>query len=255
MLTESREAMNLRKSLQILAIASLSLPQLRRQPISADSGNLPAFSRPNRHRTLWSIDGPPALLVGICPHIRIKFADASDQRLPTRFCRWMLNEIIEFLQTAARSVGAEVTSPWFYLQFGLILAAAGIAYAADAAIRARVDMTSLAMRWPLPLRHFARVLVAQRLHRGVRDPGDRRARDRCTTSTWPSRSYLLAGRRQAGAGLAGDPAGHLGDPQRLHRQAGVAVGMAGRGAEHPRPARAGDRSARFVRRSCSAACG
>ena len=30
---------------------------------------------------------------------------------------------------------------------------------ADAAIRARVDMASLAMRWPLPLRHFVRVLV------------------------------------------------------------------------------------------------
>ena len=68
-------------------------------------------------------------------------------------------EIIEFLQSTARSVGAEIASPWFYLQFGLILAAAGIAYAADAAIRARVDMTSLATRWPLPLRHFARVLV------------------------------------------------------------------------------------------------
>src|SRR5882724_1422225 len=68
-------------------------------------------------------------------------------------------EIIEFLQSTARSVGAEIASPWFYLQLGLILAAAGIAYAADAAIRARVDMTSLAMRWPLPLRHFARVLV------------------------------------------------------------------------------------------------
>src|SRR6185436_16131257 len=68
-------------------------------------------------------------------------------------------EIMEFLQATARSVGAEIASPWFYLQFGLILAAAGIAYAADAAIRARVDMTSLAMRWPVPLRHFVRVLV------------------------------------------------------------------------------------------------
>ena len=43
-----------------------------------------------------------------------------------------LKDFMEFLQTAARSVGAEVSSPWFYLQFGLILAAAGIAYAADA---------------------------------------------------------------------------------------------------------------------------
>ena len=71
-----------------------------------------------------------------------------------------MKEIIEFLHSTARSLGAEVTSPWFYLQFGLILAAAGIACGGDAAIRARVDMTSLAMRWPVPLRHFARVLVA-----------------------------------------------------------------------------------------------
>ena len=55
-----------------------------------------------------------------------------------------LTDVIEFLQATLRSVGAEVTSPWFYLQFGLILAAFGIAFAADAAIRARVDMNSLA---------------------------------------------------------------------------------------------------------------
>ena len=33
-----------------------------------------------------------------------------------------LNDISEFLLSAARSVGAEVASPWFYLQLGLILA-------------------------------------------------------------------------------------------------------------------------------------
>src|ERR1700732_348966 len=70
-----------------------------------------------------------------------------------------LNDIIDSLHAAARSVGAEVTSPWFYLQFGLMLAAAGIAFAADATIRSRIDMTSFAMGWPLPLRHFVRVLV------------------------------------------------------------------------------------------------
>ena len=32
-------------------------------------------------------------------------------------------EIIEFLQSIARSVGAEIASPWFYLQFGLIMGA------------------------------------------------------------------------------------------------------------------------------------
>ncbi len=51
-----------------------------------------------------------------------------------------LNEIAEFLHSAARSVGAEVTSPWFYLQLGLILAGAGIAVGVGAAIRARIDM-------------------------------------------------------------------------------------------------------------------
>jgi hypothetical protein len=43
------------------------------------------------------------------------------------------NDITAFVQWAARSVGAEVTSPWFYLQFGLIMAAAGIALATSAA--------------------------------------------------------------------------------------------------------------------------
>ena len=101
-----------------------------------------------------------------------------------------LKEVMEFLQATARSVGAEISSPWFYLQFGLILAAAGIAYATQAAVHARVKVSSLAMGWPAPLRHFVRVLV-----------------DSASTatftllmivcrvvmyhSTWPSRSYLL----------------------------------------------------------------
>ena len=70
-----------------------------------------------------------------------------------------VTEIVEAIQAALRSVGAEVASPWFYLQFGLILAAAGTAWAADGAIRSRVDLSSLAMRWPLPLRHFVRMMV------------------------------------------------------------------------------------------------
>ena len=36
-----------------------------------------------------------------------------------------LKDITEILHNAARSLGAEVTSPWFYLQLGLILASAG----------------------------------------------------------------------------------------------------------------------------------
>src|ERR1700730_11790274 len=99
-------------------------------------------------------------------------------------------DLIEFLHSAARSIGAEVSSPWFYLQFGLMLAAAGIAYAADAAIRARVDMAKLAMRWPMPLRHSARVLVSS-ASTAVFAILVIAARVTMYHSTWPSRSYLL----------------------------------------------------------------
>jgi small-conductance mechanosensitive channel len=99
-------------------------------------------------------------------------------------------DLIDFLHSAARSIGAEVTSPWFFLQFGLMLAAAGIAYAADAAIRSRVDMNSLAMRWPLPLRHFARVLVSS-ASTAIFAILVIAARITMYHSTWPSRSYML----------------------------------------------------------------
>jgi small-conductance mechanosensitive channel len=102
-----------------------------------------------------------------------------------------LNEITESLLAAARSVGAEVTSPWFYLQVGLILASAGTAFAVSAAVRSKVDVGSLAMSWPAPFRLFLRVLVGSAstaafavlvmLERVI-----------MLTSTWPSRSYLLA---------------------------------------------------------------
>src|ERR1700687_3421875 len=102
-----------------------------------------------------------------------------------------LTDISEFVLSAARSVGAEVTSPWFYLQLGLILAGAAIAFAAGAAIRSRIDMTSLAMGWPAPLRLFMRVLVGSAPTAGfaVLMPV---ARVAMLASTWPSRSYLLA---------------------------------------------------------------
>ena len=101
------------------------------------------------------------------------------------------NDIIESLQGAAQSIGAQVTSPWFYLQLGLILAGAGIAYAAGAAVRARVDTTSLAMGWPAPLRLFMRVLVGS-ASTAVFAVEMTLARVVMLTSTWPSRSYLLS---------------------------------------------------------------
>jgi small-conductance mechanosensitive channel len=102
-----------------------------------------------------------------------------------------VNELHTWLIAAARSVGAEVTSPWFYLQLGLIMAATGIAFAVGTAIRSRIDLTSLAMGWPAPLRLCMRVLV---------DSASTAAfavlmilaRIVMLMSTWPSRSYLLS---------------------------------------------------------------
>src|SRR6478736_8929132 len=78
-----------------------------------------------------------------------------------------LNEITEFLQSAARSVGA------------------------GAAIRARIDITSVAMGWPAPLRLFMRVLVGS-ASTAVFALLMTLARVIMVHSTWPSRSYLLS---------------------------------------------------------------
>ncbi|MBR0869848.1 mechanosensitive ion channel [Bradyrhizobium tropiciagri] len=102
-----------------------------------------------------------------------------------------LKDVLESIQMALRSVGAEIASPWFYLQFGIILAAAGIAYAADTTIHARVNMAALATRWPLPLRHFARVMVAS-ASTAVFALLMIISRVVMYHATWPSRSYLIA---------------------------------------------------------------
>src|SRR5258708_7928039 len=67
-------------------------------------------------------------------------------------------DVLEFLQSAARSLGAEVSSPWFYFQVGVVLLGAGIAYGAGAGIRSRVDMDKLGTHWPTPFRDCVRVL-------------------------------------------------------------------------------------------------
>ncbi|MGC2319854.1 MAG: mechanosensitive ion channel domain-containing protein [Bradyrhizobium sp.] len=100
------------------------------------------------------------------------------------------NEIPEILHAATRALGAEVTSPWFLLQLGLILAGAGIAFGAGAVVRSRIDMTSLAMGWPAPLRLFMRVLVGS-APTAVFAALMMLTRVAMVTSTWPSRSYLL----------------------------------------------------------------
>jgi len=102
-----------------------------------------------------------------------------------------LHDIIDFLHSAARSVGAEVSSPWFYLQLGLVMVGAGIAFAAGAAIRSRIDTASVAEGWPSPLRQFMRVLVDSAAT-GVFALLMTLARAVMVISTWPSRSYLLS---------------------------------------------------------------
>ena len=102
-----------------------------------------------------------------------------------------MTDIIDFLHAAARSVGAEVTSPWFYLQLGLVMAGAGISFAAGSTIRAHTDMSALAKEWPAPLRMMARVLVAYS-STAVFAVLMRVARMVMHELTWPSRSYLLA---------------------------------------------------------------
>jgi small-conductance mechanosensitive channel len=110
--------------------------------------------------------------------------------LATEISTMDLHDITDFLHAAARSVGAEVFSPWFYLQLGLILTGAGIAFAVGAAIRSRIDMTSLAMGWPMPLRLFMRMLVGTATT-AVFALLMVAARVVMLNATWPSRSYLL----------------------------------------------------------------
>jgi small-conductance mechanosensitive channel len=126
--------------------------------------------------------------MGIC---RIFESSLSDDPACDEILTMDLNEIAELLHSAARSVGAEVTSPWFYLQLGLILAGAGIALGLGAAIRSRIDITSLAMGWPAPLRLFMRVLVGS-ASTAVFALLMLLARLVMLSSTWPSRSYLLS---------------------------------------------------------------
>ena len=70
--------------------------------------------------------------MGICRHFEsgLSGADLSQDEILTMDP----NDITDFLHASAGLVGTEVTSPWFYLQLGLILAAAGIGLAADTEI-------------------------------------------------------------------------------------------------------------------------
>jgi small-conductance mechanosensitive channel len=101
-----------------------------------------------------------------------------------------VKDTLDFLHSAARSVGAEVTSPWFYFQLGALLVGLGLSLAAGAAIRARVKLSALGLGWPAPLRLFVRMLLDSAptavfaVLMGL-------ARLVMVNMTSPSRSYLL----------------------------------------------------------------
>src|SRR6516162_9214571 len=101
-----------------------------------------------------------------------------------------VKDTLDFLHSAARSVGAEVTSPWFYLQLALMLAGGGLALAAGAAIRSQVKLSALGLAWPAPLRLFMRMLVDS-APTAVFAALMGLARLVMVNMTWPSRSYLL----------------------------------------------------------------
>lgn len=96
--------------------------------------------------------------------------------------RWLLN--------GKTTISAEITSSGFFLQLGLILIGAGLAFASWTAIRSRYQTSSTAMGWPNTARRLIRVLidstpialfaVLMLLMRFV-----------MLSTTWPSHSYLL----------------------------------------------------------------
>jgi len=101
-----------------------------------------------------------------------------------------LQNEIETLLRFARSMGAEITSPWFYAQLAMIAVAAGIGAGVSWLVRRRLDLVSLTMGWPAAIRLMVRtfienlgliafIIVVALLQAAM------------LSLTWPSRSYLL----------------------------------------------------------------
>jgi len=68
-------------------------------------------------------------------------------------------DIQQALQASIKSAEAYLVSPWFYMQAGIVLAAAGLSLALASFLRARVNPTSLGMGLPAPLRALIRILM------------------------------------------------------------------------------------------------
>jgi len=155
-----------------------------------------------------------------------------------------LNDGLDVLQSAARSVGAEVSRP------GSTSRSAGHAWGGNslwhrAAIRSRVDMATVGANWPAPFRVIVRVLCAYS-STVVFAVLMQLARFIMREVTWPSRSYLLAMFAKLALAWLVDPPEHIGHSQPVHACGGWCRSRVARGgAQHHRPARPGDRGARL----------
>ena len=69
------------------------------------------------------------------------------------------DDIQQALQASIKSAEAYLVSPWFYVQAGIILVAAGLSLALASFLRKRIDPAELAMGLPAPLRMLIRVLM------------------------------------------------------------------------------------------------
>jgi small-conductance mechanosensitive channel len=102
-----------------------------------------------------------------------------------------LNDLYDAFLSAATAVGAEFSSPWFYLQLGIIIAGASFAFGVGAWIRARVQPASMAMGLPAPLRMMIRVMI-RNVGVAVFWASMVIARLTMLALSWPSRSYLIS---------------------------------------------------------------
>jgi small-conductance mechanosensitive channel len=102
-----------------------------------------------------------------------------------------LNDLYDAFLSAATTVGAEFSSPWFYLQLGIIIAGASFAFGVGAWIRVRVQPASMAMGLPAPLRMMIRVMI-RNVGVAVFWASMVIARLTMLALSWPSRSYLIS---------------------------------------------------------------
>jgi small-conductance mechanosensitive channel len=102
-----------------------------------------------------------------------------------------LNDLYDAFLSAATAVGAEFSSPWFYLQLGIIIAGASFAFGVGAWIRARIQPASMAMGLPAPLRMMIRVMI-RNVGVAVFWASMVIARLTMLALSWPSRSYLIS---------------------------------------------------------------